>query len=81
MNKSLLELKGLEYVELCKDAGYEEWWDYHPCVHCEKPFMEHGETGWRCWPNPVQHISPHYKPMDNLSYVEWLDGKNNSRIS
>ena len=34
----------------------------------------------RCFPNPIQRMSPHYKPMDNLSYVEWLN-ENNSRIS
>lgn len=80
MNKSLLEIRGQEFVNKIKKYGYEEWWDYHPCEHCNKPFIKHGETNWRCFPNPIQRMSPHYKPMDNLSYVEWLN-ENNSRIS
>jgi hypothetical protein len=78
INKSLLELKGTKYVEQCKEVGYKEWWDYHPCIYCQKPFMEHIEGNWRCWPDRMLWV---YRPMDNLSYVEWLNEQNNTRVS
>jgi hypothetical protein len=78
MNKSLLELKGSDYVALCKKSGYQEWWDFHPCIYCRKPFLEHIEESWGCYPRGYHSF---WKPMDNLSYVEWLNAQNNSRIS
>jgi len=70
--KSLLELRGKEYVENLKQFGYQEWWDNHPCQNCGRTFLMHVEGSWSC--NVV------WKPMDNLSYVEWLNEQNNRRI-
>jgi hypothetical protein len=81
MSKSLLELRGKEFIAILKAGGYETWWDYHPCKYCKEGFVFHVEDNWICRIVNVSGWYNRYEPMDNLSYVEWLNEQNNRRIS